>query len=205
MDFDIRFKAVSSKRVRLHYHLYTGSFTLTHPKWLSKMKINEYVIAWEGWMLNCLREQPPPIFKEGCAVTLFGRERIVRFAHPEAKKRRVELSEGSVLLYGNFSEGERDVKEQVETLLEHELYVRARRWMRHFGDRMQLPDAGLFIRSMRSRWGSCFPGKKKIHLSRYLMYKDEKFLQEVVLHEMLHFLYPNHQKGFKEALKRYKM
>ena len=37
------------------------------------------------------------------------------------------------------------------------------------------------------------------------MYKDEKFLQEVVLHEMLHFLYPNHQKGFKEALKRYKM
>ena len=97
MDFDIRFKAVSSKRVRLHYHLYTGSFTLTHPKWLSKMKINEYVIAWEGWMLNCLREQPPPIFKEGCAVTLWQRADCAICIR--ANKRRVELSEGSVLLY----------------------------------------------------------------------------------------------------------
>ena len=54
----------------------------------------------------------------------------------------------------------------------------------------------LSIRTMTSRWGSCKPNGGKITLNLELLHKPKECLEYVVLHELSHFIHPNHSKDF---------
>lgn len=58
------------------------------------------------------------------------------------------------------------------------------------------------VRLMKSRWGVCHTLKKRITLNKMLMDKPTAALEYVVLHEYVHFLHPNHQKGFHDTMAR---
>lgn len=59
-----------------------------------------------------------------------------------------------------------------------------------------IPDPILKIRTMTSRWGSCIPSKQQITLNRRLIHYPIEFIEYVVLHELVHFVQPNHSKAF---------
>ncbi len=52
------------------------------------------------------------------------------------------------------------------------------------------------LRLMTSRWGSCFPNKGKITLSKRLVHLPPSVIDYVILHEFAHFIHPNHAKPF---------
>lgn len=52
------------------------------------------------------------------------------------------------------------------------------------------------IRKMTSRWGSCKPNGGKITLNLELIHKPKECLRYVVVHEMAHFIHPNHSSDF---------
>lgn len=54
----------------------------------------------------------------------------------------------------------------------------------------------LSIRTMTSRWGSCKPNGGKITLNLELLHKSKECLEYVVVHELAHFIHPNHSKDF---------
>ncbi len=54
----------------------------------------------------------------------------------------------------------------------------------------------LKIRSMKSRWGSCMPSKNQITFSKMLFATPITCVEYVVLHELAHFIHPNHSKEF---------
>ncbi|MFC2476567.1 MAG: M48 family metallopeptidase [Catonella sp.] len=54
----------------------------------------------------------------------------------------------------------------------------------------------LSIRTMTSRWGSCKPNGEKITLNLELLHKPKECLEYVVVHELAHFIHPNHSKDF---------
>lgn len=54
----------------------------------------------------------------------------------------------------------------------------------------------LSIRTMTSRWGSCKPDGGKITLNLELLHKPKECLEYVVVHELVHFIHPNHSKDF---------
>ncbi|MBQ7758785.1 M48 family metallopeptidase [Anaerotignum sp.] len=56
------------------------------------------------------------------------------------------------------------------------------------------------IRNMKSIWGSCTTTGKSIRLNLQLMKAEEECIEQVVLHELLHFRYPNHGKSFYDLL-----
>lgn len=59
------------------------------------------------------------------------------------------------------------------------------------------------IREMTSRWGSCRPTKGRITLNSRLAGKPREATEYVVLHELAHFVYPNHSKGFYQFIETY--
>ena len=55
--------------------------------------------------------------------------------------------------------------------------------------------AKISIRNMRSRWGSC-SRKGNISLNMQLVKLNENCIRQVMIHEMCHLIYFNHQAGF---------
>ena len=58
----------------------------------------------------------------------------------------------------------------------------------------------LVLRNMVSRWGSCRPKNGIITLNKRLIEAPRNAFEYVVMHEFIHFLYPNHSSNFYELL-----
>jgi len=54
----------------------------------------------------------------------------------------------------------------------------------------------LKVRKMTSKWGVCYTRDNSITLNTYLVHYPERCLEYVVLHEMVHFIVPNHSDRF---------
>ena len=54
----------------------------------------------------------------------------------------------------------------------------------------------LRVRTMKSCWGSCMVNKGIITLNRKLLMKPRECIEYVVVHELCHFIHPNHSKQF---------
>ncbi len=59
------------------------------------------------------------------------------------------------------------------------------------------------LRKMKTLWGSCSPHRGVITFNQYLTKATPACIEYVVLHELIHFLYPNHSKQFYNFLSNY--
>lgn len=59
----------------------------------------------------------------------------------------------------------------------------------------------LKVRLMKTRWGVCHIQKNTITLNKALIDKPLEAIEYVILHEYVHFLHPNHQAPFHQAMK----
>ena len=59
-----------------------------------------------------------------------------------------------------------------------------------------IPMPALRIRNMETRWGSCLAQKGIITLNKRLLEAPRHCIEYVVMHELCHFLYPDHSKRF---------
>ena len=58
----------------------------------------------------------------------------------------------------------------------------------------------ILIRTMKARWGSCTPEKKSILLNSELIKAPKLCIDYVVLHELIHFKYRNHDNDFYDFM-----
>lgn len=60
----------------------------------------------------------------------------------------------------------------------------------------------VFVQKMRTKWGSCNPGKRSIRLNTELAKKPRECLEYVVLHEMVHLVECHHNDRFRSYMDR---
>ena len=61
----------------------------------------------------------------------------------------------------------------------------------------------LRIRTMKSCWGSCLVNKGIITLNRKLLMKPRECIEYVMVHELCHFIHPNHSKEFYKFMEQF--
>lgn len=59
------------------------------------------------------------------------------------------------------------------------------------------------LRLMRTMWGSCSFKTRNIRFNEKLYYKNDRFIEYIVLHELTHIIVPNHSKRFYNIIKKY--
>lgn len=63
-----------------------------------------------------------------------------------------------------------------------------------------IPYPKIKFRTMKSRWGSCIPAKEQITLNMRMLHYPKEFMEYVVLHELVHFIQPNHSASFYQII-----
>lgn len=66
------------------------------------------------------------------------------------------------------------------------------KWERLMGVKV----SGILVRRMKTKWGSCSPGRATIRLNLELAKKPPDCLEYVLVHEMAHLLEPTHNQRF---------
>ena len=66
-----------------------------------------------------------------------------------------------------------------------------------------IPSPNLKIRKMKSRWGVCNTKNKNVTLNYELYRWDIKCLDYVIVHELSHFIHPNHSSNFWKLVSKY--
>jgi len=67
----------------------------------------------------------------------------------------------------------------------------------------KIPYPNLKIRKMTSRWGVCNLKNNNVTLNYYLYKYDPICLDYVIVHELSHFIFPNHSKLFWNLVSKY--
>ena len=60
----------------------------------------------------------------------------------------------------------------------------------------------IVVKELKSAWGICHYKQNYIVLNKSLVLKPRAAVEYVVMHEYVHFLEPNHQKGFHDMMQR---
>jgi predicted metal-dependent hydrolase len=68
---------------------------------------------------------------------------------------------------------------------------------------LQVTTKKVRVQKMKSRWGSCIPARRIIKFNTELAKWPVRFLDYVVLHELVHYLEPGHGLVFKALMTRY--
>lgn len=74
-------------------------------------------------------------------------------------------------------------------------------WYKRFQE--PIPNPNLKIRKMKTRWGVCNTKNHNVTLNYELYRYDIDCLEYVIVHELSHFLEPNHSKNFWRIVEKY--
>ncbi len=59
------------------------------------------------------------------------------------------------------------------------------------------------VRDATTRYGSCYPLKKELHFSLRLVMLSQEKIDAIIVHELCHIVYKNHNKEFYNLVKKY--
>ena len=179
ISYQLERKAVKNLNLRVRED---GSVYASAPRQVSAAEIDAFVASRGAFILQAVArmEERPLVLRRGDKLALFqeGEGFILQVKEPEDPVQRQKgLERGLDYICQEIFQG----------MLE-ELYPLAAKQ----GAAKPL----LRIRRMKSRWGSCLPGKGIITLNKRLLEAPRGCIQYVILHELCHLIHPDHSKRF---------
>lgn len=189
------------KNVHLSVHPPTGAVTIAAPRRMNMDAIRLFAISKLPWIKRHqkkLREQdrePPRDFVDRESHFVWGKRYLMKVV-PQHGAPSIQLKHKTLELHTrtNLSTDNREavldawyreqIREALPPLLE--------KWERLLGVKV----CRVFVRRMKTKWGSSNPHKRTIRLNTELAKKPPECFEYVVLHELSHFLSPRHDQRF---------
>ena len=187
-----------------------GSVHISAPAGTSPEWVAQQVLKKADWILKHLasfarRPAPAPTRHYAAGSPHFYQGKTFRLRFAEARRPTVTVVADELVLASPAPL----TAPQTEALL-HAWYARqaaplfaeslARVWPRFAEFNLTRPV--LFVRQMRTRWGSCTPSTARIRLSPELVRARPECLDYVLLHECCHLLVGDHSKAFYDLQSR---
>lgn len=185
--------------------------TLSSPQNVPNAWIEEYLKEKSGWIEERLTYfkkttgyEALKVIKSGISTKILGREVIILVE--ESPNQKVYRDEDRVIVCVPDKSNYKCIiklfdqwwKIQAKLYYENvlqQLYPVLRKY--------NIKKPSLTVRKMKTLWGSCSVGKTKITINQYLYKALPPYIEYVILHELIHFLYPKHNREFYDFLSIY--
>lgn len=158
----------------------------------AKDKINWIIAHKEKYAKRSLRAEPA--YNPGEYVPFHGE--LLKLVVVHSLKTSVTVNREEIILHIDESSTAEQRKKLLEEwyrrVMKQEAAELIEKWQKIIGVRA----SGFGIRKMKTRWGTCNVKTRKIWLSLRLIQKEPKFMEYVVVHELVHLLEKSHNQVF---------
>ncbi len=203
IEFELIRKEVKYINLRVNKH---GKVIVSAAKKVPLSVIKEFVEAKSDWIIahlaeiEKLRQSIPPIgFYKGKTLYYLGKPYSLDLCQGPSK---IEI-QGDILSMSSPSTTENALWEEYLAWLKkqakmefEEIMTRIYPLVKPYGILRPM----IQVRNMKTLWGSCTTTGNTIRLNLQLMKAPEECIEQVVLHELIHFRYGNHGNDFYALL-----
>lgn len=116
---------------------------------------------------------------------------------------RVEITGSKLKLCVRPDCGEKDRQEIIAAWYRSQVRMASAPLIAKWEQTLGVQIKKLFVRKMKTRWGSCNPQRRTVRLNTELAKKPLECLEYIVLHELLHLIEPTHNARFQSLLKQH--
>ena len=189
------------KNVHLSVHPPHGRVTISAPRQMDMEAVRLFSISKLGW----IRKQQQK-FKNQKRET--AREYVTRESHYYLGQRyllrvieqnaapRVVLKHGTIELYIRKGTSSRRREEALHSWYRYQLRELVLPYISRLEKKLNVTEAEVGIRTMKTKWGTCNSKAKRIWLNTELAKKPIESIEYVLVHEMVHLLERNHNEKF---------
>ena len=183
-----------------------GQVRLSVPKYINEEKLREFIQRKLSWIhhhrkkIATMLPPQPYSYTTGEQHYFLGEAYTLQVIHTKQKPFKVVEDQNNLLLYA--SEGAtRTQKEKIlDTFYRKAIQTRIPLLIEKWSTCMGVIPYQVRIRKMKTRWGTCIPGKKRIWLNLCLAKYAPHLLEYIFVHEMVHFFEKNHGKHFQALM-----
>lgn len=214
-DIEVRIEKKKIKNMHIYIKPPLGEVLCTAPGYVSDKTIREFILSKEDFIIQNvekMRANPVtlnPTYDDGDKIAVWGE--IYTLFVKEGTRYKMELKTAEESLTGENTatmtlrqgctqeQKEHFITEWYRKELAERVEVLLPQWESYTG----LKSSGWQSKNMKTRWGSCNTGTKKIWLSVKLAEHPVECLEYVILHELAHTKVANHGPEFKAILNEY--
>ena len=181
-----------------------GRVILTVPLFSSRKSINAFLSQSKEWLeKNYEKSLDKTIIYDvvdNTPIYILGDLYIIRIISSDFN--RIEREGGFLNIYTTDISYEK-VSRQFHKWLSHLTETTYSEILSDFMNLLDVNIEKLRIKKLTATYGICYTKRKEIVLSSQLIHKPYKFIEAVVLHELTHLKYPNHQKEFYDEIAKF--
>lgn len=202
LDAHVTFKRIRHVILRVRPD---GSVHLSAPLRMPLEAVREFALSKTDWIQKQLRAFPaerPPRYETGEKHPLWGRDLVLTVGTGRARS-TVKREGERLLLKAAAPGGEAQRRRALDAFYRREVAREASTLIEKWRAVMGVRPGRLFVRRMKTRWGTCHVARGDIRLNSELAKKPPECLEYVVVHELAHLLERHHNARFRQIMDRF--
>jgi predicted metal-dependent hydrolase len=207
-DVEIEVSLKRVKNLRLVVSPPDGRVRISAPKRMAIETVRSFALAKLEWIRRQqakMRSRPSDErrdYVDGELHPIWGAERVLAVAE-RGRRARVTLDAGRILLQTPPGAGREKRLGALESWYRAEVGRALPPLLALWQERIGVSVARIFVRRMKTRWGSCTPRTKTIRFNSELAKRPPSALEYIVVHELVHLLEPGHGPRFVALMDRF--
>lgn len=209
VEYHVNYNSKKNVNIRIKSDL---TLNISAPKWVVKSELERILTKKSGWILDNLEKQRK--IQRNKKVNRLENNHVIwfqgekyRLFYRKSDENYVWQTDEQIIVFSKRSDdleySKKIFLEWLRDLAKEEFGKALNKYRNKMLKKYNIPEFTLQVRAMKSRWGTCTPGKKKITLNLNLMYAPPEYMEYVALHELIHFLEIYHNANFYAILSEF--
>ena len=202
VKFDVE---ITKKRIKNIYLKVEGNkINASCPYYVAQYEVYKFIEAKSNWIYkvykyNQSRPRNTFVYRGGDVFYVFGK--AYKLVRTIGRKKVSIVNDTIYFTYKDDSfDGIKALYKELDRMLlslAREYFNKYRRVLLDYG---YIDEPIINARIMTSKWGVCYTRNNRINISSYLIHYPYICLEYIMIHEMTHFIVPNHSKRFYEII-----
>jgi predicted metal-dependent hydrolase len=195
------------KKVHLSVYPPDGRVSISAPSRMNLDTIRVYAVSKLGWIKQQQKKfrgqerETPREYLDRESHYVWGKRYLLKIVEEDAVP-EVTLKYSKMLLRVRPGASDETKQAIVARWYREQIKVAVPDLIAKWEPKMGVKVDRSFVRQMKTKWGSCNPGKRSIRLNTDLAKKPRQCLEYIVVHEMAHLLVRHHDNRFSNLMDR---